>query len=853
MNLVTFLSALSPAGGLALLAATALKGALVFLLALVITGLMRRASAAARHTVWTLALGAALVLPILFVMLPGWQVPVLPGPSPSTFAVAPVAPTAPVAPVAPVAPAALAPPVFSAPPSPRGAPAPRPDVRVHVFESEAGPTIFERHVLRPVAEASRGLPAAVQQAKRVVVNAVPPSLQNWQVWVLLVWAVGAGALVLRWFFAVVGAWRLVREAEPVYDLGWQEMKERIAYGLDLDQNVRLLRSDRLGVPVAGGIFDPVVVLPADADTWPEERREVVLTHELAHIVRRDCLTQTLAQWAVALHWFNPLAWLAHRRYLLEREHACDDYVLNHGTRASDYAEHLLQIARRFRRETLALHATAPMARKSNLEDRITSILNPERRRAALGRAAFVATSLVALAFVLPLAAFQPVEKVAEQRDVQYAAFSLSPAKVFAERLPTTLVAGDEDFEWEGRVASGGFVEVRGINGAIRARTGSGDRVRVEARKTSKRGEENRVEIVVQEFANGIVVCAVYPGQRGECAPGEDMDGNIDNNDVTVTFDVTIPENVRFVGHTVNGDVKTETLGRDVEVRTVNGSIRTASRGGDVEAQTVNGSVEAEATGLVHAQTVNGSINARLGRTDWSGDMTFHTVNGSITLDLPASVSTTVEARTQTGSIHSDFPITVRRTGHVGSEAEGAIGAGERHLKLQVLNGSIHLQRASGSFGSRVDRGRVDRDQRQIERNQRQVEREQQRLERDQRRVERRAREIEEHARRVEQDFEKNFDMDAEREHRDIVARALANIGPAMEVAMAEAGRALAEIDFEREIGDALADVDWDEMEREVEIALEEAEREMEQWEEEMARWDEECDEEHEHETEHDGR
>src|SRR5690606_23105348 len=140
----------------------------------------------------------------------------------------------------------------------------------------------------------------------------------------------------RWAGASLGAWRLVRDAEPVFDRDWQELKERLCFGMDLDRPVRLLRSNRLAVPIARGIFNPVVLLPADADAWDEDRREVVLTHELAHIVRWDCLTQVVAQAALVLHWFNPLAWLAYRRFLLEREHACDDYVLTFGAAAADY-------------------------------------------------------------------------------------------------------------------------------------------------------------------------------------------------------------------------------------------------------------------------------------------------------------------------------------------------------------------------------------------------------------------------------------------------------------------------------------------------------------------------------------
>ena len=61
------------------------------------------------------------------------------------------------------------------------------------------------------------------------------------------------------------------------------------------------------------IQDTIVVIPATAATWPAERVRAVLSHELAHVRRRDWSIQVLAEPFRCVYWFNPLVWIACRR------------------------------------------------------------------------------------------------------------------------------------------------------------------------------------------------------------------------------------------------------------------------------------------------------------------------------------------------------------------------------------------------------------------------------------------------------------------------------------------------------------------------------------------------------------
>jgi hypothetical protein len=235
-----------------------------------------------------------------------------------------------------------------------------------------------------------------------------------------------------------------------------------------------------------------------------------------------------------------------------------------------------------------------------------------------------------------------------------------------------------DFHWAGALSSGQKIEVKGVNGSVRASASSSGQAEVTATKESRRSNAADVRIEVVPHAGGVTVCAVYPDVAGRepnrCLPGGEGRMNTRDNDTIVHFDIRVPYGVGFVGRTVNGEVNGEGLQ------------------GDVDAHTVNGSVRIETTGAAVANTVNGSVNVSMGRADWPNGANFKTVNGGITLTLPAVFDAELHAETLNGSITSDFPITM--TGQVSRRRlNGRIGNGGRELNLTTVNGSIKLLRA----------------------------------------------------------------------------------------------------------------------------------------------------------------
>jgi len=169
------------------------------------------------------------------------------------------------------------------------------------------------------------------------------------------------------------------------------------------------------MPVTCGLFSSAILLPEDADDWPDERRQVVLVHELAHVKRWDCMTQLFAQIACSVYWFNPLVWLATRQLRIERERACDDQVIDVGTKASEYAGHLLEMARAFRSSRCSSLAAVAIARRSELEGRLLAILDPALERRGLNRPAAISVCAIIVFMILPLATLRLSAKAQSNR------------------------------------------------------------------------------------------------------------------------------------------------------------------------------------------------------------------------------------------------------------------------------------------------------------------------------------------------------------------------------------------------------------------------------------------------------
>ncbi len=158
--------------------------------------------------------------------------------------------------------------------------------------------------------------------------------------------------------------------------------------LRVGRRIDLLETDALDAPAAHGLLRARVLLPAGlAERLDPVALEFALRHELAHLQHRDPLVNLLLAAVEAVHWFNPLAWLATARLREERELLRDEAALCAAPRLDPdtSARSLLDVARAHTRPIHPTLATLAPRRRASLRRRLEMILShyPSRRAHAL--------------------------------------------------------------------------------------------------------------------------------------------------------------------------------------------------------------------------------------------------------------------------------------------------------------------------------------------------------------------------------------------------------------------------------------------------------------------------------------
>lgn len=344
-----------------------LKASIVVAIAGLVTTFARRTSAASRHSVWTISLGALLVLPLLSATLPTWDI--------DGVSIVP-----------------------------------------RKIQAESGG-------LQSAGGAFANVGSAEQRnASRKIVGSVPQSVRDSRAEVkqafpslpplgsiaatiaMAVWVTGVFLLLLRFLLAANRVRALSDRTIASCSGSGDVMTVPIRSRFGVPRSITVVTSDEVSMPICWGLFRPVVILPASSDRWPSDRKSAVMLHEIAHATRCDYLSLLVAEVARAIYWPNPLVWIAASRAAIEREHACDDEALNVGMRSDVYAGHVLDVVGA-QIGGYSMHGAIAMAGRSELSSRMRKILAKGLSRRPVSKGGLLATGLGAALITVPVAAW----------------------------------------------------------------------------------------------------------------------------------------------------------------------------------------------------------------------------------------------------------------------------------------------------------------------------------------------------------------------------------------------------------------------------------------------------------------
>src|SRR5262245_17283869 len=315
---------------------------------------------------------------------------------------------------------------------------------------------------------------------------------------IVFWLLGSVVVLAR---VIAGWWstrELLRQAQSAGD-SWIRTARAIRSVMGIPREVSLLQHDAIAIPITAGAVTPVIVLPTTADAWTEERRRLVIAHELAHVQRRDCFVDYLAWLACSAYWWNPLAWRLAARLRVERERSCDDLVLSLGTSAADYADHLVDLAIGARSARARWHAAAlALAPVGTLESRVRDILHAHHRRGAMTRATRAVVFGAATLVVVPISALT-------SSSASRAGFMTGPR----DTLDFALAPG-APVSWRGDARPGSTLSLRANMGDIRVDSVGGDQIEIVAeRRVGPYAMPADTRLSIIRGGGDLMICSTY--------------------------------------------------------------------------------------------------------------------------------------------------------------------------------------------------------------------------------------------------------------------------------------------------------------------------------------------------------
>jgi beta-lactamase regulating signal transducer with metallopeptidase domain len=514
-------------------------------------------------------------------------------------------------------------------------------------------------VSRPVPGTEAGIyPARLMEVSEAV-RLIPLSI-------VVLWAIYAALVLVRVLFATRRARAALGPRDIVIDSTVAERFRNVAARFGIKRTITLTVSGEMNSPVALGQTEICVPSRLVSELSPDEQ-ESVLAHEIAHVVRRDPLWLLASVTIESILFFQPLNRLARLRIQEEAEFLADDLAVEKASSGLVLARCLARVAEWMSAPERRLLAPAFVEQKASLTTRIKRLLDPSLENSRIAHDPL--PPRLVLALLLPAVVLV-----------------VAPGFTAGGKRPW----GTAAFHWEGTVAPGASVEIKGLMGNVRAEPWEGSTVVVNATRHG-RATVPDVRFAVVRHPSGVTICTVYPVPAGvepnTCEPGESgRANNTRANDVEIEYIVRVPRGVGFAARTATGDISTGRLTAPVAAVSSSGEIDVATES------------------YAEAATASGNIDVKMGAAGWSGTLRIASSAGNIRVALPPKATATIRASSKLGRVRSEFPLggeqpgflsRIKPRGSFGNTLSGVIGGElssgvERTLDLRSVTGKIDI-------------------------------------------------------------------------------------------------------------------------------------------------------------------
>jgi Putative adhesin len=237
-----------------------------------------------------------------------------------------------------------------------------------------------------------------------------------------------------------------------------------------------------------------------------------------------------------------------------------------------------------------------------------------------------------------------------------------------------------DFRWEKALAAGSTVSLHNLNGDITVTPSTSGKVEIVGVKHGNKRYYDEITLEIFETPRGITVCSMFKNMDMDCDDrgfhSHDHHRNRDWDDLQIDIEVKLPKGLEVDAHNVSGNVSIVGAEGDVRAGSVSGDVR----------------MERLRVSSLKASSVSGDVTVGIDALTGSGPLKFTSVSGNVTAELPKGTEADVTMRSVSGSLDSDFPLTLN--GRVNRRSiEARIGRGGREIEVHTVSGDVRLRAA----------------------------------------------------------------------------------------------------------------------------------------------------------------